>query len=211
LAADRGGGPAISVLSWCGLRFGELAALRVRDLDLDRRRLSVERSVTEVGGRLLWSDPKSHRGRSVPFPKSLAGVLQDQAEGKGAEDPLFTAPDGGVLRLNNWRRRVFDPACARIGREDITPHDLRHTAASLAIRAGANVKAVQHMLGHASAAMTLDVYAGLFRDDLDGVASALDGMLQDALQDEALRSESRSDQGDGGVVRPLRPQTPPAV
>ncbi len=56
----------------------------------------------------------------------------------------------------------------------VTPHDLRHTAASLAVQAGANVKAVQRMLGHASAAMTLDVYADLFDDDLDAVATALD-------------------------------------
>ena len=55
----------------------------------------------------------------------------------------------------------------------MTPHDLRHTAASLAISAGANVKAVQRMLGHASAAMTLDTYADLFDDDLDYVADAL--------------------------------------
>ena len=56
----------------------------------------------------------------------------------------------------------------------LTIHDLRHTASSLAVRAGANVKAVQRMLGHASAAMTLDVYADLFEDDLDAVAAALD-------------------------------------
>ena len=55
----------------------------------------------------------------------------------------------------------------------VTVHDLRHTAASLAVSAGANVKAVQRMLGHASAAMTLDVYADLFDDDLDAVATAL--------------------------------------
>ena len=55
----------------------------------------------------------------------------------------------------------------------MTPHDLRHTAAGLAIRAGANVKAVQRMLGHASAAMTLDTYGHLFDDDLDTVAGAM--------------------------------------
>ncbi|WP_371871547.1 tyrosine-type recombinase/integrase [Mycobacterium bourgelatii] len=54
-----------------------------------------------------------------------------------------------------------------------TPHDLQHTAASLAVSAGANVKAVQKMLGHASAAITLDVYADLFDDDLEAVATAL--------------------------------------
>jgi len=59
----------------------------------------------------------------------------------------------------------------------ITPHDLRHTAASLAISSGANVKAVQRMLGHAKASMTLDVYADLFDDDLDVVASRLDDAI----------------------------------
>ena len=86
--------------------------------------------------------------------------------------------------MGNWRRRVFDPAARAIGRTDIHPHDLRHTAASLAIKAGANVKAVQQMLGHASAAMTLDVYAGLFEDDLDSVADALDALLTAATDDE---------------------------
>jgi integrase len=56
----------------------------------------------------------------------------------------------------------------------VTPQDLRHTAASLAVSAGANVKAIQRMLGHASAAMTLDIYADLFDDDLEAVATALD-------------------------------------
>jgi integrase len=68
---------------------------------------------------------------------------------------------------------VFDRAAADVGLAGLTPHELRHTAASLAVAAGANVKAVQRMLGHASAAMTLDVYAGLFDDDLDAVAERL--------------------------------------
>lgn len=84
---------------------------------------------------------------------------------------------GGVLRLNNWRRRVFDPAVERAGLVDLTPHDLRDTAASPAIASGANVKAVQQMLGHTSAAMTLDVYAGLFPGDLDVVGRSLDALV----------------------------------
>ncbi|WP_425302631.1 tyrosine-type recombinase/integrase [Nocardia wallacei] len=56
----------------------------------------------------------------------------------------------------------------------VTAHDLRHTAASLAVSAGANVKAIQRMMGHQSAAMTLDVYADLFDDDLDTVADRLE-------------------------------------
>jgi integrase len=173
-------GPALAVLALCGLRFGELAALRVRDVDTRRRRLTVAGSVTEVAGRLVWSDPKTGRSRSVPYPASLGPTMDALMRGKSPDDQLVTSPEGGVLRLGNWRTRVFDPAAHAIGRSDISPHDLRHTAASLAIKAGANVKAVQQMLGHASAAMTLDVYAGLFDDDLDSVADALDVMMTKA-------------------------------
>jgi integrase len=88
-----------------------------------------------------------------------------------------------VLLLRNFRRRVFDPAAHAAGLDGLTPHELRHTAASLAVSAGANVKAVQRMLGHASAAMTLDVYSGLFDDDLDGLAERLDSASAESLAD----------------------------
>jgi len=86
-------------------------------------------------------------------------------------------------RGGNYRKRYFSVAVAKCQKDDetfpdITPHDLRHTAASLAISAGANVKAVQKMLGHAKASMTLDVYADLFDDDLDSVADGLDAALK---------------------------------
>src|SRR3954466_12259764 len=70
-------------------------------------------------------------------------------------------------------------AAARAGLAGLTPHELRHTAASLAISSGANVKAVQRMLGHASAAMTLDTYTDLFDDDLDAVARRMNDAMGD--------------------------------
>jgi integrase len=79
-----------------------------------------------------------------------------------------------VLRSGNFRRRFFDPAAMAAGLEDLSPHDLRHTAASLLVASGANVKAVQRMLGHASAAMTLDVYSGLFDGDVGALADRMD-------------------------------------
>ncbi|MFM6848444.1 MAG: tyrosine-type recombinase/integrase, partial [Terrabacter sp.] len=177
VAAAGSNGLSVAVLAFCGLRFGELAALKVRRVNLLRRRLVVAESVTEVGGRLVWSTPKTNRTRTVPFPPALGPGIEALCVGKGPDDLLFTAPGGGAVRLGNWRHRVFDPACREAGLVNVKPHDLRHTAASLAIAAGANVKAVQQMLGHASAAMTLDVYAGLFGDDLDAVALALDGLV----------------------------------
>ncbi|MGZ5370046.1 MAG: site-specific integrase, partial [Aeromicrobium sp.] len=76
-------------------------------------------------------------------------------------------------RTNGESSGWFAGAVRRAQIPRVTPHDLRHTAASLAISAGANVKAVQRMLGHKSAAMTLDTYSGLFEDDMDAVAQAL--------------------------------------
>jgi integrase len=156
-----------------------MAALRVQDFDMLRRRVNVSRSVSDSGGRLTWSTPKTGERRSVPFPASLADELAALMVGKGREDLVFTNKRGAVLRGSNYRPRVFDIAVAKCQKEDetfptITPHDLRHTAASLAVSAHANVKAVQRMLGHAKASMTLDVYADLFDDDLDVVAERLD-------------------------------------
>jgi integrase len=179
LLAEAAGpdGLIIRVLAYCGLRFGELAALRVRNIDPLRRRIHIEESVTEVNGTMVFGSPKSHQRRSVPMPASLLDELAAACVGKHPDDLVFTAPKGGVIWLRNWRRRVFDAAVFKAGLGELTPHELRHTAASLAVAAGANVKAVQRMLGHASAAMTLDVYSGLFDDDLDQVADRLDEAL----------------------------------
>jgi integrase len=76
-----------------------------------------------------------------------------------------------------------------LGLGHFTPHNVRDTAASLAVSAGANIKAVQRMLAHASAAMTLDVYSGLFADDLDRVAEQLD---QAALEARAAADSATS-------------------
>lgn len=167
----------VLTLAFTGLRFGELAALKVKRFDPVRRRLMVAESCTEVGGKVVWSTPKTHQTRSVPLPGPLVDRIGDLVRAKAADDLIFTAPGGGVLRLGNWRTRVFDVACRSAGLQGLSPHDLRHTAASLAIASGANVKAVQRMLGHASAAMTLDVYAGLFGDDLDALSDAMSTLL----------------------------------
>lgn len=90
---------------------------------------------------------------------------------------MFSGADGQHLRLarvHEDNMSWFAGAVKHSGVLRITPHDLRHTAASFAVSAGANVKAVQRMLGHSSAAMTLDVYADLFDGDLDSVSDALD-------------------------------------
>ncbi len=94
-----------------------------------------------------------------------------------------------MLRGGSFRRSVFDAAARSVGLDGLVPHELRHTAASLAIAAGATVKGVQAMLGHASAAMTLDRYGHLFDDELDAVAERLDAAVK-ARSDAARVSRS---------------------
>lgn len=165
----------IGLLGYTGLRWGEVTGLRARDIDALRRRLTVVQNAVLVKGKVIIGTPKTYKRRSVPFPAFLASSLAEAATGLGADDLVFADERGRPLvtpttRENSW----FDRALVVARLPPMTIHDLRHTAASLAISAGGNVKAVQKMLGHASAAMTLDVYADLFDDDLDAVATRLD-------------------------------------
>lgn len=148
-----------------------------------RKRLLVTENAVEVGSRIVVGTPKNHKARSVPIPKFLADLLAHQCQGKHRDDLVFANEHGGYLRsarVHEDNMSWFAGAVKRSGVPRITPHDLRHSAASFAVSAGANVKAVQKMLGHSSAAMTLDVYADLFDDDLDAVAEALDNAVSRA-------------------------------
>lgn len=101
----------------------------------------------------------------MPLPRFLVDDLALALAGKNRDDLAFPGLRGGVLRSRTARRAWFDRAVTAIGEPGLTPHELIHTAASLAVGAGANVKVVQRMLGHASAVMTLDRYADLLNAD----------------------------------------------
>lgn len=159
------------ILGYCGLRFGEAIALRGKDVrDAE---LTVRSSATHVTRQGIVETPstKTHKVRHVPIPKPVWDLLKAQLP----EDPealVFPSRKGGLLPVGEYRW-AFDLACKEVGITRLVPHGLRHTAASLAISAGANVKVVQRLLGHASAAMTLDRYGHLFEDDLAAVAKSL--------------------------------------
>ncbi|WP_417564479.1 tyrosine-type recombinase/integrase [Microbacterium sp.] len=167
----------VYLLAYTGLRWGEATGLRVRDIDTSRRRLHVQENAVTVNGTIHVGTPKTHRSRTVPYPEFYAPFIVTAIDGKrpcdlvfgdGREHPRPPSSQSGWFAAAVKRTQAQDTGFPRV-----TPHDLRHTAAALAIRAGANVKVVQRMLGHASATMTLDTYAHLFEDDLDTVAGAL--------------------------------------
>lgn len=175
-------GPLVLTLAYTGIRWGEAAGLLVSAVDFKRRRLTIDRNMVELsGGRFDLTTPKSGRARSVPFPAFLEPYLKAACAMKLPTAAVFTGPTGATLRRPDSRDGWFTSARESAGLPKFTPHDLRHSAASFAVSAGANVKAVQRMLGHSSAAMTLDVYASLFDEDLDTVAVALDRAVAGAL------------------------------
>ena len=155
----------VLLLAYSGLRWGEVVGLRVHDLDMLRKRAAVSENAVQSGKKMFVGAPKGHKRRTVPLPAFLLPYLGRQCEAKAREALLWSSADGSHLRRPHPTSGWFAKAVTTSRVPRVTPHDLRHTAASLAVSAGANVKAVQRMLGHASAAMTLDVYADLFDDD----------------------------------------------
>jgi integrase len=192
-------------LAYTGVRFGEMAALKVGRLDLPRRRAVIAESVTVVQGKgFVWSAPKTHTRREVPLPDFLAEQLAPLVEGKAPDMLLFpSVRSGGPIRATHFRRGHFDAAAKAIGLSGLHPHELRHTAASLAIASGADVKVVQQMLGHSSATMTLDTYGHLFDDRLDEVSSALDRARK------SVELPARRLTGRGFQTVAARPPQPP--
>lgn len=166
----------IRLLAYTGLRWGEATALRVDAVDVDRRRLSIHRTDEQSDtGVLTDGTTKSRKNRTVSYVEQLDDVITEAMAGKPWDGRLFTAPEGGVLRGSNFNRRIWKDALEAVRKKDpsfpkLHIHDLRHTAATLMVQAGANVKAVQRQLGHKDATTTLNTYADLFDDELDDVA-----------------------------------------
>ncbi len=109
----------------------------------------------------------------MPVPEFVLDELSVQCKDKSPGDLVFSGPEGGYMPRPKSTDGWFAAAVRRAGVQTITPHDLRHTCASLAVSAGVNVLALQRMLGHKSAKVTLDTYADLFDSDLDAVAATL--------------------------------------
>lgn len=168
----------VYVAAYGGFRIGELAALRLDDIvwtledDQGHKRggtMRVDEGLTDVNG-IEFEDPKTEKAfRTVPLPDLALDKLREHIESYvGWDDPralLFAGRDGNPLRPNNWRPRVFDVAVKRAKLTPLTPHDLRHTAASLFISAGANPWILAEILGHSDTRMIDRVYGHLFEND----------------------------------------------
>lgn len=161
--------PVVLFLGTTGCRFSEMAALRVDDVVQTPHGLGVRvhRAATQSKrtSGAVFGPTKTHQTRTVPVPAALDEYVRTRVAFTAPGGYLFPSPTGGVWTNTNFRARSgWMEATRRAGVEGTTIHDLRHTAASLLIAAGADVKAVQAILGHSTATMTMDLYGHLFSE-----------------------------------------------
>jgi integrase len=161
--------PLWHLAAFTGMRRGELCGLRWGDIDFARKRLSVRRSLVSVAYRIVETTPKTHQARVIDLDDGTTSVLDAhrsrsdlaaRAEGQLllATDRVFCRPDGGVLHPETVTAQ-FGTALTEAALPRIRLHDLRHTHATLAIRAGVAPKVISERLGHHTPEFTMHQYA----------------------------------------------------
>lgn len=187
----------IYTAAYTGLRAGELLGLRRQDVDLLRGVLHVRRALKDVDGRLEMGPTKTHTHRTISLPAFLRDLLaehlgQPLPGGNDAEALVFPSKTGQPLRHNLFYRRHFKrtvrgyekkdgtkvPGALPAAKHKLRFHDLRHTAASLAIHAGGHPLLVSKMLGHSSIEMTLNRYSHLMPNVAEALAEKLDAIYR---------------------------------
>ena len=182
--------PAFVLAASTGMRRGEVLGLRWEDVDLESRTVTIRRTLLSVGYRITPGQPKTARGRRIiSIDTGTAAVLRahrgQQAEQAAVvgrrttpDDFVFSRPDGSPIHPDLFTK-TFDRNVRRLGLRRVRLHDLRHTYATLALRAGVDAKTVSSRLGHATVAFTLDVYTKavpqLDRSAADQVADLIFG------------------------------------
>jgi integrase len=166
-----------------GMRLGELFGLQWLDVDLTAGVIMVRRSLAEISGKLLVTDPKTARSRRrIDLPQVAIDALHRHreamaAEGFGQVKWVFCNTRGGPLRRSHFHKQVFKRLLKKANLPDIRFHDLRHTSATLLLSAGVHPKVVQERLGHSQISITLDIYSHVLPTLQREAAGKLEEML----------------------------------
>lgn len=155
-----------------GAREGELFSLRWQDVDLEAGEINIRRNLQQLPGQWRYVEPKRgprSKRRILLTPEAVAALKRHQvrqSEERLAVGPewqdgelVFTNRAGGPLSRQNFLRRDWYPTLVAAGLPRIKFHDMRHTAASLMLAAGVPIPMVSEILGHANAAITLQIYS----------------------------------------------------
>jgi integrase len=174
----------IVLAAFCGLRRGEIAALRWRHVDFDRTQLSVTESAEHTKAGVRYKAPKSGKGRTVALPSMMVAALRAhrrrQAEellkiGVRLTDDTFVCArkDGKPQQPQSITHGWVDfLASTKLPR--IRFHDLRHSHATVMLRANVHPKIVSERLGHSRVAITLDTYSHVLPNMQEEAAAAID-------------------------------------
>ncbi|MEQ8717700.1 MAG: tyrosine-type recombinase/integrase [Acidimicrobiales bacterium] len=183
--------PLVLTAAYGGLRWGELSGLAIESIDLLRKKVTVERQLQETSsGKLFFGPPKTKAGtRTVTLPSTLVDVLGLHFASNAVQTSRLAFPTvtGKPMRATNFRR-VWRKACASAGLDadpataGLVFHELRHTAAALAIQQGAHPMAIKERLGHSSITTTLDRYGHLFPSLDEAIADGLDDVFKGAAK-----------------------------
>jgi integrase len=172
-----------------GMRQGELLALRWQDVDIENAVVSIRRTLSRSGGRVVFGEPKTKKSRrsicltpqAVEALRShlkcqlqVTEVLGDRYQDQGL---VFTTDTGGPINPSNLRQRSFAPLLKWAGLPHMRFHDLRHTCATLLLSRGVHPKFVQELLGHATIAISLDTYSHVMPSMGDATAKAMEDAL----------------------------------
>ncbi len=179
------------VLATTGMRRGEVLGVRWKDIDLDSGELAIVQTVTAVDGRITVGTPKTRGSRRVIYLDETTVTVLRQHRRRQREDQLARGPDWntssdlaftdefGMPIPPDWFSKEFGRLIAAAGVPRIRLHDVRHTYATLALKAGVHPKVVSERLGHSTIAITLDLYShvtpGMAKGAADVVASKIFG------------------------------------
>jgi integrase len=173
----------VLVAAFGGLRWGELAGLRRKRVDLERGTVTVAEQLLEVNGAFSVGPPKSAAGRrAVSLPAVVVEALGEHLRSYTAKSPeafVFLSSQGTHLRRSNFNRRVWQPATRAAGVEGLRVHDLRHTAGTLATAAGGSLREVMDRLGHSTTVAAVR-YQHVMADRDAAIARELNRLIEGA-------------------------------
>ena len=186
-------GNAYALCLFAGLREGECLGLSWKQVDFDKGAITISQQLQKEkfkgGGYVIREFTKSNKPRTIRPPaiafQYLRAERAKQMKARLAAGPLWDNPNDLVF-TNEFGRNYaiftfyerFKRIAAKIGRPDARPHDLRHTAATVAIASGADVKSVQSLLGHATASFTLNVYAHTSEKMMEDTAARMNSYYE---------------------------------
>jgi len=188
----------VYVAAVTGMRRGELVGLKWADVDFDSGQLAVRRSVEQTRGGVRCKTPKSRKARTIQLSTHAFDVLKKHRTAQGrvklamgpayeAHDLVFPREDGSI-----WEPELFGKAFAalvkRAGLGHLRLHDLRHSCASILLKAGVNAKVVSERLGHSTIAITLDLYSHILPGLQHEASSKIESSIEDAIRSRRRRA-----------------------